>query len=272
MKIFAISVIKNEADVIQYNLQQAALWAEKIFVLDNGSTDGTWEKVLAAAAANDKIVPWKQEFKPFYEGLRGEVFNAFRHEAQEGDWWCYRLDADEFYIDDPREFLPTIAPGHHFVNTQTFEYQLTRQDLEQHQFVGNATVELPLIRHYHKHTYAEARFFRHRNRLQWEPGLDRPRYIGIVSPKRIRVRHYQYRSPEQMQRRADTRIKARQDGFVGWDHAARPDWRDYLCNNDELYEDKGDGRWQTLGNSNAYTHKWYVKLIKTVMHGVGIWP
>ena len=43
MKIFAISIVKNEADVIEQNLKEAELWADKIFILDNGSTDGTWE-------------------------------------------------------------------------------------------------------------------------------------------------------------------------------------------------------------------------------------
>ena len=39
MKIHAISVIKNEADIIAHNLTKAAKWAHKIYVLDNGSTD-----------------------------------------------------------------------------------------------------------------------------------------------------------------------------------------------------------------------------------------
>jgi glycosyltransferase involved in cell wall biosynthesis len=270
MKIFAISVVKNEADIIQYSLKMASRWADKIFVLDNGSTDGTWEKVLEIA--DDKIIPWKQEFKPFYEGLRGEVFNHFRSEAQEGDWWCFRLDADEFYADDPREFLPKVPARYHFVQTQTFEFQLTTDDLQEITFTGDAAQDIPHIRYYNQYTYAEARFFRHRVRLQWEAGLDRPRHIGIASPVRIRVRHYQYRSPEQLQRRIATRIQARQDGFAGWEHAANPQWMEYLQARDTMFHYTDDAALTTKGNVNQYTHKPHVLLLKRIFHGLGIWP
>ena len=270
MKIFAISVIKNEADIIQYSLRMAAQWADKIFVLDNGSTDGTWEKVLEVA--DDKIIPWKQEFKPFYEGLRGEVFNHFRSEAQDGDWWCFRLDADEFYVDDPREFLKGVSPRYHFVQTQTFEFMLTPEDLTEIAFTGDAALDIPQLRYYNQHTYAEARFFRHRERLAWEPGLDRPRHIGIASPTRIRVRHYQYRSPEQLQRRIATRIAARKNGFAGWDHAANPQWTEYLRPRSEMFRYTTDEALTTKGNINSYAHKLHVLLLKRVFHGLGIWP
>lgn len=271
MKIFAISVIKNEVDVIEHNLRQASVWADQIFVYDNGSTDGTWEKVLSLA--NEKIIPWKQTFKPFYEGLRGEVFNAFRHLAAEGDWWCFRLDADEFYADDPRTFLPKVPRRYHFVQTQTFEFQLTADDLTEIVFTGEAAHDLPLIRYYHTHTYAEARFFRHRHRLMWEPGLDRPRHIGIASPECIRVRHYQYRSPQQVQQRIDTRIRARQQGFAGWNHAALPDWRQYVvADRATMFRYEGDDHLKAHGSNNAFHHKPLVLAIKLVMHGLRLWP
>src|SRR5687768_11826297 len=108
MRIFGICLVKNEADIIAFSLQKASEWAHKIFVYDNGSTDGTWEAVQELAKTNDKIIPWKSEAKPFRDGLRGEVFNEFRHLAQKGDWWCCRLDSDEFYLDDPREVLSKV--------------------------------------------------------------------------------------------------------------------------------------------------------------------
>ena len=43
MKIFAIMLVKNEADIVASVLKDAEKWADKIFILDNGSTDGTWE-------------------------------------------------------------------------------------------------------------------------------------------------------------------------------------------------------------------------------------
>ena len=57
---------------------------------------------------NDCITPWKQDFGPFRRGMRADVFNEFRHLSEPGDWWCYALDADEVYAEDPREFLAKI--------------------------------------------------------------------------------------------------------------------------------------------------------------------
>ncbi len=45
MNIFAIMLVNNEADVVKSGLESATTWATKIFVLDNGSTDGTWENL-----------------------------------------------------------------------------------------------------------------------------------------------------------------------------------------------------------------------------------
>ena len=106
--IHAICVVKNEADIVESSLRTALQWADRIIVYDGDSTDGTWEKVCAMRS--ERIVPWKQDGKVFQESLRAEVFNAFRQGARSGDWWCH-LDADEFYIDDPRAFLSKVPTG-----------------------------------------------------------------------------------------------------------------------------------------------------------------
>ena len=84
MKIFAISLIKNEEDIIEANLTDAAKWADKIFVLDNGSTDDTWEIVKRLSSENDRIVAWKQIHESFRDEMRSRVFNEFRHLASDG--------------------------------------------------------------------------------------------------------------------------------------------------------------------------------------------
>ena len=77
MKIFAIMLVKNEVDIVGYVLKEAEKWADKIFILDNGSTDGTWE--LIQSMKNDVITPWKQYFGDYHNGLRADVYNEFKH-------------------------------------------------------------------------------------------------------------------------------------------------------------------------------------------------
>jgi hypothetical protein len=101
-------LVKNEEDIIASTLRAAAEWSDKLIVLDNGSTDRTWEIVNDMASLHPCIIPFAQDGRPFRIGLRALMFDAFKHEMTDEDWWCIRMDADEFYVESPREFLQNI--------------------------------------------------------------------------------------------------------------------------------------------------------------------
>jgi glycosyltransferase involved in cell wall biosynthesis len=269
MKIFASCVTKNEVDIIEECLKAASQWADRIFVFDNGSTDGTWEKVQAMSS--DVIVPWKQDGKVFQESLRAEPFNDRRSEARDGDWWC-RLDTDEFYIDNPKEFLAAIPRWQHVVWAIAIEYYLTHDELDRIDFSAPAAQILPQLRHYHAKN-SEPRFFRYRERLVWNENEGWPRHIGIPTEPRIRYKHYKYRSPDQIQKRIDTRKDSIQRGFAARSHYVSTSWRDEIADAATLDLDAGDGnyhiRYEELPrhiDSPART------LAKRIMHGTGLWP
>ena len=267
-KIHSICVVKNEADIIEYCLEEASKWSDYIYIYDGESIDGTWEKVLAMQ--NDKIIPWKQNGKVFQESLRGEVFNAFKHQAKPGDWWCH-LDADEFYLNSPREFLTRVQPPIHVVWGISIEYYLTTQDEELLDFTQPISKLLPQIRFY-KAENSEPRFFRHRNGLLWDRG-SWPQHMGLVNKERILYKHYKYRSPEQIQKRLETRINNRARGFPGWEHAAGGTWQDKLVAPQTLHQDLQDGNY-IMNNSALPNHlePFPKRVLKRVMHGVGMLP
>jgi glycosyltransferase involved in cell wall biosynthesis len=64
MKIHALSVVKNEVDIIEDTLRAAVSWADSIYVLDNGSHDGTWEAVQKLGRELPAVVPYKQDPRP----------------------------------------------------------------------------------------------------------------------------------------------------------------------------------------------------------------
>ena len=61
MHIHGLCIVKNEADILRQSLQAARAWCDAIYVLDNGSSDGTWELVQDLARDDPAIVPWKQD-------------------------------------------------------------------------------------------------------------------------------------------------------------------------------------------------------------------
>jgi hypothetical protein len=237
-------------------------------VYDNGSTDGTWEAVLNMA--HGQIIPCKQDSKPFQESLRGEVFNAFKERATQGDWWC-RLDADEFYLQSPKDFLAQLSTDCHVVWGIAIEYCLSQQDVDLLDFQLPIAQLLPKIRLY-KAQNSEARFFRHRDRLVW--GIDNawPNHMGLVCPERILYKHYKYRSPEQTKKRLETRQNARKRGFPGWGHATESSWQKTLVNADELQYDNGEGNflidWDKVPNHIEPSSQ---RLLKQIMHGTKLW-
>ena len=265
MKIFAISVVKNEADIIAHNLLEATQWADKIFVLDNGSTDGTWE--IVQSLASDIIVPYKQDASPFHDGIRAQVFNAFLHLAKVGDWWCFRFDADEFYAECPRMFLAAVPARHHFVASETIIFNLTREDVAE--TAGTRPIET--IRYHQKTTWSEARFFRHRPGMEWTPAQGVPKHMGVLHHRRIQVKHYPFRSLAQIKQRVAVRRAAQASGFAGFSYSVNEDINVYLTSRRDLYYHEPGQPFCVDGSQNRLYQRWYDVLLKTILHATGIY-
>jgi glycosyltransferase involved in cell wall biosynthesis len=267
--IRALCVVREEADIIGQTLRAASDWCDAVYVLDNGSDDGTWELVQALAKELSVVVPHARDSRPFSDNLRGDLFRAYRHQSAIGDWWCI-LDADEQYIDDPRVFLAGVPCRYDQVWSASFEYYLTDLDVIRYREDPTRYAdEVPIEEkcRYYLNNWSERRFFRYTSRLVWgEEEGDWPEEIGPVFPRRIRLKHFQYRSPQQIQRRIDTRraallqqrflheslpnwaeamIDPAQADFARSDSAFAPrSWTERVLDHRLLLEDKGDGRYE----------------------------
>jgi hypothetical protein len=248
MKIHAICLVRNEADVIEECLREAS-WADRIYLYDGASTDGTWE--LLQRLRSERIIPWRSDNTTFREGLRALVFNAFRHEAREGDWWC-QLNGDEFYTEDPRAFLQAVPKAHQVVWGLMIQYYLTPEDVDGGAaWKGQFGEDRERIRYY-RAACAERRFFRHRERLVW---------------------HDTDAWPEQIQMRLDVRRDNRARGFEGWEHAKELDWREKIVARAGLHLDAGNGHFQLEADVlRQHLESPRQRLVKRVLHGLKIWP
>lgn len=262
MRIHALALVKNEADVIGQTLAAAAAWADAIYVYDNGSDDSTWEIVHDLAATHPSVVPAIQDATPYRQSHRRALFE--RHRGEPGDWWGF-LDADEIYIDDPRAFLAAVPEKFGEVWNASFEYYFTdvdaaRYDEDPAAYADDVPVEGKC--RYFVNNWSELRFFRDTERVYWPEGDGSPEGLDPVYPGRIRLKHYQYRSPQQIQRRIDSRREALERGsflhemIPDWKHAilrpleidfataspayAPTTWRDRVVDASELTEDEGE--------------------------------
>lgn len=96
MKIYGLSMIRNESDIIRLNiLYHLSTGFDRMLIVDNGSTDGT-DRVLAELAKNDSRVRWTSDDSPSFK--QGEIFTSLAREAHdEGADWIVPVDADDFW-------------------------------------------------------------------------------------------------------------------------------------------------------------------------------
>jgi len=276
MKIFGICLIKNEADIIAETLEYAVSWCDHIIVDDNGSEDGTWEIVQELAAKHPQIIPWRQKRQPYHDKLRAEAFNEFRHLSKAGDWWT-KLDSDERYTVDPKRFLAEVPRRYHVVWGIHLQYYFTEAELEDwNRWMAEGTTPPPVherLRHYRCDS-TEARFFRYRQRLVWPANASWPVHLGIPSPRRIPVCHFQYRSPEQIQKRLETRQLAMREGcgtFKGY--CEEKSWRDKIVDPSTCVLDKKDGCYQVDEAAVPMAPEPTLRRVaRHILHGTGIWP
>lgn len=268
-KIHCIVLAKNEADVIADCLREATQWADFIYFYDGASTDGTWE--IVKGLSSKKIIPWKQDGKVFSEGLRAEVFNAFRKHSDEGDWWL-QLNADEFYRENPRNFFARIPRGEDFVWGINVEYCLTTSDLQSLNFSKCFAENRPKMRYY-RANWSEPRAFRYRKGLVWHENDAWPKHAGVVAKERLPYQHYPFRSPQQIQMRLNVRRDNRARGFEGWNHAKEMNWEEKIVGLEGLEYDDG-GPFQKIDFTKMPRHLEdpHVRLIKKILHRLKVWP
>ena len=267
-KIHCIVLCKNEVDVINVCLSEAIKWADYIYVYDGGSTDGTWESVKKLNHSG--IIPWKQDAKVFREGLRAEVFNEFRHQSSKGDWWL-QLNADEFYVDNPRAFFCRMPSGEDLAWGIMEEYVLTDKDIATIDFSLPFEEVMPLLRHYYV-AWSEPRAFRYRDGLIWNENWAWPRHAGVVARARIIYKHYPCRSPKQLQARWKARIENCERGFGGWQEETER-WRQTIKNSkDFLFDDRVSPLKIDEAKLPTHLEKPHVRLLKQILHRSAIWP
>jgi len=219
---------------------------------------------------NPRIIPWKQDSKVFREGLRAEVFNEFRHQSAEGDWW-FQLNVDEFYPESPKSFLARVPVRHDFVWGKMAEYVITERDMAFMDF-SRPFEEIRSQLRYYLVWWSEPRAFRYRRRLVWNENWAWPRHCGLVAKERIIYKHYPCRSPKQLQVRWETRQRSRALGFVGWKENDEAFRQMVKASKDCLYDDGVSPLRFDEAVLPRHMENCPVRLLKSIMHRTGLWP
>jgi len=269
MKIFAICVVRNEEDIIQYTISKATSWADKVIVYDNGSTDQTWNRVNEMRSS--VVIPFKQEMKPYSDGLRAEIFNKYRDELTDNDWWVIQ-DADEEYEQNPRDFIENQKGYFHHINGKKIDFCFDLSKIDLLHFAENFYKDYHLFNHYTPEAWSEPRAIRHRTRLEWEEKKIWPSHMGLVCADTIKIKHYPLRSPNQIKRRWKTRLDSLNNGGQFFSHWDKDDWREFYLKKAETLKgiDETINPFENTRFANEYKQEPIKRLVKYIFHKSGI--
>ena len=207
MKIFSVTIVQDQEDIIEENVRHHQPIFDDLYIWDIGSSDKTSE-ILKKLGNEFPNVHVKFEERLFANDLRGELFWEIRENYNENDWY-YQLDSDEFLQSNIRPILHKANKRNkQYVRTYHFNFRLRKDDI-------NAPFKNTSSRNYFKVDYSEVRAFKNTNDIQWPLNNRSLMPLGLILPinlKRphnefIKVYHYPFRSKEQLERRIESKRK-----------------------------------------------------------------
>lgn len=207
MKLNAICIIKNEADIILETVEHALVFCDNIYVFDNGSTDGSYELLKQKASKDKRVVIVEHSDEVYRNQFRNRVYNKLHDGFSNNDWW-YILDADEMLVEDPRSMLE-IASKKHKTQMRVWQAQFyfTDKDLETYD-AEDHTQRVADRRRYYRINWREPRFFKNDPTQKWPEDISGkvpPFCQKLYRPSPI-CRHYAERTPEQIKERREIRL------------------------------------------------------------------
>src|SRR3989442_6343109 len=193
-KLYGICQVKNEDDIIAQTLTYALRHCTKIFAIDNGSTDESWNIVQSLSEQYPQIVPLVQTYEQFSNELRALAYNKYHSELSDQDWWMI-LDADEFLAEDPQPVIQrAIRDKADVIRAWQIQFFYTDVD-HQNWLSGKDSRDIPIFirRRYYIINWQENRLFRNDPTRLWDTRVNKyyPDSLTKVCRQRILNRHYQ---------------------------------------------------------------------------------
>lgn len=99
MRLVAVSVVKNEADIIEAFIRHTLAWVDHHLIFDHDSTDGTREILQALQSAGLPLSLFRDDAPGHLQQARSNHLTRLAAQAHAADW-ILPLDADEF-LDGP---------------------------------------------------------------------------------------------------------------------------------------------------------------------------
>lgn len=201
-KVFGVCFVKNEEDIIADSVAYAAQFCDKIFVVDNASTDGTWDIVKGLDLKN--VVPVCSREFVFRDYLRLRFMDTKKEELGFNNWW-YIFDADEFLLEEPFEVIARAEnEGADCIAIEMVNFYLTKDEVRNLQESGREETWRDR-KYYILYESGKVEFIKNTRYLDYGAYDIVPFGLTRECSRRLPIKHYPYRSLAQLKKRIYTR-------------------------------------------------------------------
>ena len=224
MKIYGFMIIKDEADILEQTINSLLLYGgfEKIFIFDNNSTDDSFSVASKFISSNLEIVKLDAIYS---DDLKYDMVYSKSSILNNGDWFAI-LDGDEIYAEQQLMVID-FAEKNKFncIEHNTTQFYFT--DCENNHEFARDKPAIEQRKHYLLN-YGEPRIFKYEDNVRLTAGLVKARSSLLkISPKKLLVYHFQYRSFLQVETRIKNRIENNKHSN-NWGHVKSISMSDYV--------------------------------------------
>ncbi|MFX0202002.1 MAG: glycosyltransferase family 2 protein [Candidatus Hodarchaeota archaeon] len=199
--------MKNEEDIIADSVTHAARFCDKVFVIDNGSIDDTWDIVKGLGLQN--VVPVFSKDFVFRDYLRLRFMETRKEELGLDNWW-YMFDADEFLLDVPFDAIAKAEEeGADCIAVEVINFLLTTEEVRDAEENGRQETWRDR-KHYVLYESGPVKFFKNTEYADYTICDFVPFGIMRECSQRLLMKHYPYRSLAQLKKRVYTRYGNRE--------------------------------------------------------------
>jgi glycosyltransferase involved in cell wall biosynthesis len=278
IQIIGILTVYNEHDIIEQTLDYMKSQRIQLVVIDNGSTDGTYE--LLKAKSDNTIIHLERIETEEFE-LAFLLHKLYDLALKYNPDWLIKLDADEFLeapsqYKDLREAIERESKKHNLIQFNNFQFWPTETDIEESDDIREK------MKYYSWNDDWQFRCWKH------YPGTTIhetgghlpifPKEIKVhLSPNKFTLRHYCIRSVEHgMKKVFEERLKrySKKEMDMGWHKRFKKFERDrksFIIPSEKLFRYNNDEQWmleKRLNLSSAYDSlpkKWDSETVRTLM-------
>lgn len=226
MRSVSISVVKNEADIIEAMVRHNCQFIDHMTLIDNGSVDGTWE-ILQALEAEGLPLSIRQDARPGHRQV--DFVNSFVSGPEcDRSAYVFFLDGDEFIASTREGFDAYLAgrPGNFKMLWKTYVPTKTDNPADRNVLtrIRNRRRREPSKARDHKAVLSPA----HTGKVEIASGSHSILKSPMAGQEEIRLAHFPIRSAEQLASKAllgswSIRLRGRQktESFQWFDLADR---------------------------------------------------